>query len=292
MRLSLLILPIITLSSCITNNQDKIVENRIYDCLVASYSEQGVNLEEEIDSFQNYLITEEYLKDASGKAILGLYERMAATNEFPVSRRDKWEGLEKVNFVQFADCFGKEQDTVIGHTKLDLLGKKLRETKIPIDSGIAKTGSIMISIFDAEDFEREPMRTYALWTFYFAALQDAGLDAVLQEVPVDNTVYNYLIIRVTEDDEIRVDGEKIDIGDIKSLARKHYDENVGNAGFLIEIEKGTAFDTYVNISDRLYEVKSEYWEEQSGLMFGRPFSQLNEEEKAAVREKVKFKIRG
>ena len=75
------------------------------ECLYQSYEDNGIAFKKAMQDFEQVLISEEILKDRSGKGYRGLFEKIVSTNEFP-----NWP---KINFNSFVTEIGKPRQEIL-----------------------------------------------------------------------------------------------------------------------------------------------------------------------------------
>lgn len=148
---------------------------------------------------------------------------------------------------------------------------------------------------------------------------DSGIQRVLPPMPdpnqkqeaMDIKKRNIMLVFVSKFDNILAGGEVIDITQLKEKA-KNFILNTANSEELPEKEivdidligqypvskgvislqndRGTSYNLYIMVQNELTRAFNEVRDEVSTAKFGKPFSELSEEQRSAVQKAVPLKI--
>lgn len=147
---------------------------------------------------------------------------------------------------------------------------------------------------------------------------DSGLQRVLPPMPDENNQEaidvrqrNLMLVFVSQQDALMVAGERLDISQLKDKA-KTFVQNLENSEDLPEKEltqidligeypvsqgvislqndRGTSYSMYVRVQDELATAFAEVREEVAIAKFGKPMSELTEDERTAITKAVPLKI--
>ncbi len=147
---------------------------------------------------------------------------------------------------------------------------------------------------------------------------DSGLQRVLppmpeeeDQEPIDIKERNLMLVFISQQDNLMVAGERLDISQLKDKA-KNFIQNVGDEANLPEKEvveidligkhlvskgiislqndRGTSYRMYIQVQDELVRAFAEVRDEVSIAKFGKPFADLGDESRAAITKAVPVKI--
>lgn len=97
---------IFSLNSC-GQTKGTEIESILLDCLVKSYNEQEVNINQELDKLETYLIESKSLKSSKGQSYFDFYKETINLNDIPTTLDfDKFENIYKLtpNAFYSVDC--------------------------------------------------------------------------------------------------------------------------------------------------------------------------------------------
>lgn len=96
------------------NAHNRPVEDKLFDCLVDAYKNQGINILPLLDSLENHYIKNGILKDKSGQAKLDYYKKIAVDGKVPTM--GYYSVADSVEHVKF---FQTEIDNCISSNGID-----------------------------------------------------------------------------------------------------------------------------------------------------------------------------
>lgn len=134
--------------------------------------------------------------------------------------------------------------------------------------------------------------------------QDKGIQVLLppwSEIEPDPTklkTRNVFAVLVNADDQLLVRGELTDISALRERAkefisnptrREDLAESPSNAIISLKNDRGTKYDTYVQVYNELKAAYEELWDEVSYRLYGREYNEdMPQAMKVAVRQEVPF----
>jgi|SRR5690554_1248147 len=149
------------------NAHNRPVEDKLFDCLVDAYKNQGVDILPLLDSLENHYIKNGILKDKSGQAKLDYYKKIAVDGKVP--SMDYYSVADSVEHVKF---FQTEIDNCISSNGIDSVTLKkssyyrLMEDFKTMNEVNPKNAAIShTNILTSSDFEHPYYRAHMLITF-------------------------------------------------------------------------------------------------------------------------------
>ena len=149
------------------NASDRPVEDKLFDCLVDAYDNQGIDILPLLDSLENHYIKNGILIDNSGQAKLDYYKKIAADGKVPT-----------MNYYKIADSIGRvkiiqtEIDNCIAANGINSITlkessyHKLMEEFKSMNENNPKNSAIShTNILTSSDFEHPYYRAHMLLTF-------------------------------------------------------------------------------------------------------------------------------
>ena len=154
-----------------TDKQDDF-ETEICQCVYSKYDSIGIDLKDELLKYEQHLIDNKFLTDKTGQSYIKIFKTIANQNDNPITTDYSIDNLTPQTFILFSKCFYSKKDD----PKLSTSNSKIKKLYIVYDS-IATLGNInpsivataLLTVLDANDFEKEFYRIYALHTFYFTS---------------------------------------------------------------------------------------------------------------------------
>ena len=164
---------------------------------------------------------------------------------------------------------------------------------------------------------------FLLLTFFLMTTTmnvDSGIQRILPPMPpedqkdveIDINKRNILLVFVSKSNEIMVGGQRMDITQIKdrvkefvlnpyddpTLSSKKLEEGIDLIGdymvsegvVSLQNDRGTNYGTYISVQNELTRAFNEIRNEVSNRYFGRPFAELNDEQRKAISIAVPQKI--
>lgn len=133
---------------------------------------------------------------------------------------------------------------------------------------------------------------------------DTGVRATLPPLPEDVeppdfNKRNVLEIRINSTDQLLVEGELMDISELKDFTKKfilnygkdpNLSDNPDQAVVSLQNDRGTGYDIYIQVQDNLRIAYREIHDVESQKKYGLNFKQLTEEEQDVIKAIIPPKI--
>jgi hypothetical protein len=149
------------------NASNNTVEDKLFDCLVAEYKNQGIDILPLLDSLENYYINNGILNDKSGQAKLDFYKKIALDGKVPTMA--SYNIADSVGQIKF---FQAEIDKCISTNGIDSLTLKksnyyklMEEFKSMNEVNPKNAAVSHTRILTSSDFEHPYYRAHMLITF-------------------------------------------------------------------------------------------------------------------------------
>lgn len=149
------------------NASNNPLEDKLFDCLVEEYKNQGIDIIPLLDSLENYYINQGVLNDKSGQAKLDFYKKIALEGKVPIMAF--YSIADSVGQIKF---FQTEIDKCISSNGIDSLTLKksnyyrLMEDFKSMNEVNPKNAAISHTrILASSDFEHPYYRAHMLITF-------------------------------------------------------------------------------------------------------------------------------
>lgn len=117
-----------------------------------------------------------------------------------------------------------------------------------------------------------------------------------EDQPIDNIKLrerNVLKVLVNAGDQLLVDGKLTNIKELKKVTKLFIDnplddptlaETPQKAIVSLKNDRGTSYDTYIQVHNELKAAYNELREEKAQADFGRPYEKLNEDQQTEIRD--------
>jgi hypothetical protein len=274
--------------SCNSSTEDEI-ERILLDCLTEDYKEKGVNISDELDTLEQFLIDTKTLNDRTGQSYYDFFEQVSMTGEISAYIDNyRFEKIFKEGPDDFYDEACLEQlkkfdSVVVANSKYGKLTLAIQK-EISKENSPASAAKAIVDNLTPSDFEKPYYRASSLLVIAHTGDQDQGILRELKPREKHrNTSYEGLEIRITAEQEIYINDTlsdtKILLRETTDFIRKHKEEHIIN--FLPG--KGTSYQFYLDVQDIIHQA---YEDLRNGLaqeLFSLPYSELNDERKSTVK---------
>lgn len=270
------------------------IENILFDCLLESYTKEGIDLNQELLTFESYLISVGSLKSENGQAYFDYYKEVVRLNDFPgVLDCEKLERIHRLNPNKYytTECLEKltRLDSIaIKNSKYYQMNIKVKE--------VTKTGKInpslvaeaILSVLLPEDFEKPYYRAIALLTIAHTS-NPLGSELAVDR-NIDYSDYVSFELEITERDKILLDKSIIDTVVLENRLRDFIIENESKHIVHYKANEETSYDFYIKIYDLILDTYARIKTEKSIELFGKEFDDLSESERLIIEAKYKKNI--
>lgn len=279
----LLLLLIIFALSCQNNSNLNVT-----DCLCQSFEDNGEELLELINSYEQYLIHENILSGKTGKDYMNFFDSQKGDKahfvEVNNSFTDKFTQITLPDSAYLNQCF---------RTKLsDFQDQKYKKLQNKIDSlfnakhtTLANTTDAMLSVLTEKDFEQD---YYKFITFiiidHFYSPRTIGILRELPPLLETQKSKNPLVIISIGENKVMADSIEISQNKLKLKINKYLKANKSKSSIIFQNRANTSYNFYLTIQELIQEellnVRNEYSQEK----FNKNYTDLDESQQKEIRE--------
>lgn len=159
------------------------LEIRILDCLKDKANQLQIDIFDEFKNYEDYLVSEGYLKDKTGMSYYKIYEEIVDKGDVEIYRDYVTNNkLDSLSREDFGHCYYKFRNTKVfdrsqsKYKKLTIELEKARPDKSREYNPVAFAASIYLKVLVPEDFENPIFKYSALYFLYFGAYDLAWKD--------------------------------------------------------------------------------------------------------------------
>lgn len=253
------------------------IESILLDCLVKSYKEEQINIKQELDELEKYLISSKSLKSQSGQSYFDFYNEIVELKDIPVTLDyDRFENIYKLTPNEFysVDCLEPlkqlDSSTIVNskYVQMTMAIQNTAQDEVSASS-IAKA---ITSVLKPSDFDKQYYRDIALLTIAYTANKDSGLDRQLKiNNNEDISSYDSIVVTLTEKNQIILSGNELSQEELKTILSEFIKTNKSNHLIKFHANSGISYDFYLIIQDQLilvyYELRNELAKEKYNLSF-------------------------
>ncbi|KAB1065939.1 ExbD/TolR family protein [Salibacter halophilus] len=295
-QIALILTLILSFISC-GQTKDTEIESILLDCLVKSYKEQQVNINQELDELEKYLIGSKSLKSSAGQSYYDFYQEIAELNDIPATLDyDRFENIYKLTPNEFysANCLEQLKrldSTTIANSKysqMTLAIQNAAQNEVS-PSSIAKA---ITSVLTPSDFDKQYFRAVALLTIAYTANSDVGLQRQLKPNDnEDNATYESILVTLTEENQITLNENEISQEELKTTLTEFIKANGANHVINFRADKGTSYDFYLKIQDQIGSVYNELRNELAITMYNQIFKELTDDQQNEIKRTYPTRIK-
>lgn len=273
------------------NSQVERVENKLMHCTYSAFPDQGESLKTAINNYEQLLIFEGVLQDASGQSYRNILEQIA-NNESPESIPSRFFGSELENTLPsnmeqseacYQDLLNNADYYDSKFARIERAMKAAMEAKNIYPSLLAKN---ILEILDADDFELD---FYKLRTFSVVGMfnVDTGISRLLPDVDSQQEardLTNALIVRIDNNSQIWANQSQVSIPKLTQLVNAHIQTQQEQLAIALQANSGTAYATYVEVQNTITGQIDLFRERMAQSVFNKSLDNLLPEELAQVRK--------
>lgn len=276
----LLFLTLLLLSVAL-NGQNTRPENAIMNCIYNSYSDKGIALKQLIVDFQNQLIKEKILPDASGSSYVHILEQMAndtfLQSELFDEFTENWGKIESPFEIENNNC----RKPILKDSLLpfEVKIRAIYEKDIPESS--SDIAQILSQVLTNEDLELD---FYKIKLFVFMATSAyVNNDHVTNKPlpPIYNTE-NTFIITINSKNEIYFDNRLYSIDAISDMVKTYVLKNTSKTTIVINYSKDLSYGNYHNLQQTVVDTIEKLRQEYAQEKYNVNYTQLNSSQKEEV----------
>lgn len=178
-HLTLLLLLVLTSCNLSTTKQDHF-ETSLCKCIYEEYRFRGVDLKNEFQRYETYLVDNQALEDRTGKSYIQLFKDISQGNKIELLKGYLIENLNPRHYTLYDNCI-----STVSNEELYSSNSKIKELHHLLDSAeslayyeLPIIARRIQSVTDASDFKKELYQLYALYTFYTIAYRKYEMESV------------------------------------------------------------------------------------------------------------------
>lgn len=289
MRQIALILTLIIYFSSRGQTKDTEIESILLDCLVKSYRKQQVNINQELDELEKYLITSNSIKSSAGQSYFDFYQEIAELNDIRATLNyDRFENIYKLTPNEFysIDCLEKlkslDSSTIADskYSQMTIAIQNAAQNELS-PSSIAKA---ITSVLTPLDFDKQYYRAVALLTIAYTANSDVGLPRKLKTNDYeDYSTYDSILVTLTEENHIILNENEISQEELKTTLIEFIRANGSKHVINFRADKGTSYDFYLKIQDQIGAVYNELRNELAMTKYNQTFKELTDDQQTEIK---------
>jgi hypothetical protein len=290
MKQTIIIVFLLTgLISC--GQQKDRIENVLLECLESSYNEIGVDLNNELNVLEQYLIDDGTLQSNSGQAYFDFYKRVVEINDIPNEIDiDKFENLMKLkpNEYYSSSCINnlkRIDSTEIINSKYYQMTLRMQEVVTNGEISPSSVANAIISVLKPSDFDKPYYRAIALLTILNTSNIETGLKReLLPQKQKDYSDFPSVSILANSKSEIILNNKIVTSETLKNKLYDFIKSNQEHHLIIFSNEKGTTYDFYLKVQNQIFETYSRLRDEKSKELYNKSFSELSETENEKIKE--------
>jgi hypothetical protein len=289
---------ILLLISC-SNKYEQ--EEQLYECLATEYAAEGIDLNKELDAFEQVLIEEKILKDGSGEAKVDFYKSVIENGEMPgLKNYDAAKPFHKLIFAKVLNTSCRQY--AIAKDSVAFTNSRYSKVTKNIQIKAVKNGQIspitvskaIVSELNAEDFEQPYYRAFMLLGFAFSADRES---AYIRNIPkkLDSnreaeSSQPASVIKLREDDSVVFNGATIQINNLE-LKYDAFMKNQGHQAFTyLYVKDLTKYEHFMKAQGIIEDYYKKVRNDKAKKLYKRPFDDLNSFQKNNVEELHPMKV--
>lgn len=289
MKQTVLILTLILSFSCSSQVKDIEIETFLYDCLVKSYKEKQIDINQELDELENYLIGSASLKSPAGQSYFDFYKQIAELNDITLTLdQDRFENIFKLTPNEFysIECLEKLESltsSTIADSKfsqMTLAMKNAAQNEVS-PSSVAKA---ILSVLGPSDFDKKYYRAAALLSIAYTANLEIAFQGELKQNNIEDiSEFESLLMTLTEKDQIILNENEISKEKLKTVLSDFIRANPSNHIIILRTHKDTTYDFYLNIKDQIELTYNELSNELAMTRYNQIFKELTEDQQDEIK---------
>jgi len=287
-HLTLIALFFLTLFTACGQVEENEIEAILFDCLIESYNQQGVDLQLELDSLESYLIENESLTSSSGQSYSDFYQQIVELDDIPATLDyDKFENIYAINPSQYysTDCLEKLNtidSTELANSKHIRMHLAIEKASV---NGVSPSAiaSAITGVLGPTDFDHPYYRATALLTIAHTCTGTDNLKQLEQPIPgKDASTAVKMTVFVTENTLLVVGTDTVDKEKLHKVLYEFIEVNTHHT-IQLEAESGTHYDFYVEVQDLLARVYMALRNDLAMASYDKSFSELPTERQEEIR---------
>lgn len=265
------------------------------DCIANTLSSLNVDYNLEVFKYEQYLIDNQFLTNATPQSYMELVERLAndsikklPTKMFVTQMSGFFEMMSDDDYVQLMECQNEVLSKFDPSVNSDLIKLSL------LYSGEMKISRLATTILDNYDIEDFQINRFKIIVFSVMSIIDidSGIQFKVNEHPTSTTydLTNALEIILNDQSEILVDGQMIDNKALSGLILKKLRTEKEKAVFVLKSHGKAKYSTYVDTMTIITDAYNVIRNASSQHKYAKELVDLTEIELAEIRKLYPQKI--
>lgn len=262
------------------------------NCMDESLEGDQPNFTEHILSYEQLMIQEGFLQDASGasyhKAITALFTQSENT-EFEMK-------LPSVNFMSYTN----ELFTRVARSDAQKCMIQYRDNPEYEDSRLARLDAAsdafrnmdnpklvldkLLELLPEEAFDEPYYKmSYFMLVETMSYLRDDGISRKLPAIDEDAeapvyTAEQILVVYLNEEDELLVEGVKVELSALRAIVKRHIEAEKAAHIISLQNDRMTSYKAYIAVQNEIVAAYREVRENYAQQTYGKSLEELTEEE--------------
>lgn len=298
--------------------QDFHLENRVFDCLIGTLDDMGVDFKKGLSELEDQCIKNGILADKSGESYYLSFSNLNRMEEYNFRLQSSvFDSLKSANikidderFVKCKElCKTFQNSSSYKYSKIFLLNTMVDSLKKSGNFDLEDISSSTLKILEPDDFENEFYKMTTLFILTAAVNSNKESEIKLppwseDKLPLNIESRNLLIVHVSENnDTCTLNGRKIYIDSLVTIIIKYIKSDPNDIAMpelkpvIIDLigecyqsqlvislsnERSTRYDTYIKAFELLKTAYSKARDEKSIDYFGLKFDKLSQQQQDAI----------
>jgi len=272
---------------------DSTVEDKLYQCLVDEFKVQGINLDEELLTFENYLIENKILESKSGKSYLALFKWLTSNESHYYIDYDRFNNLTKIS----NDVLEKSEiDCLSEIDSITLKKSQLYKSRLAIlEYGNNQKTTNFSSVFEAyssvineKSYQHKYYKSKVLFATFYVGEVEAGIPESLNNeinivsVPTECLDCKTLFIKLNSSNHFFVDEIQKNDKEIEEIIKDFVLKNSPNYWMEFGVSVDASSDTAFNVVSFTKNIIEELKNQKSEEIYNKPYKELNNDLKKEI----------
>lgn len=318
-----IILPLIIIffTSSLTAQDYFDAENEIWNCVIAEYLKLNIDFNTEFEAYEQYLVDESYLVEASVAGYQDLKNRMKDLGDIIPPPHDEHFAAVKQTLIERGTNLNCIDAEVVMQTRIHEIQEAVIEAvKNANDLQIEIIAFTMMDMFSEKDLEH-PMNRFTILNMLQAYVdRTEGISENIPpppppppawEDPGEISERNKIEIKLLDGELIQLEGETIEFDDLKNMVKAYMKGSKTDASLpeivtievtelgkvdssraviIMEPDRQVSYKLYKKVQNELVAAFKELRDETSLKYFNQNYEALREEQQEIIKKVVPFRL--
>ncbi|WP_299255219.1 biopolymer transporter ExbD [uncultured Lacinutrix sp.] len=280
--------------------QDTRPEAELMNCMYNSYKDGGVAFKNILNDFEQQLVVNNFLNDASGESYIALLNKMSnkEINNLKLSSFsfNAIKEIETLSVLEAQICsqeLKKELDLdKFKGTKLDSV---MNEVMSADNISITQYSSSLLSFLTAEDFELDLYKINLL--YFFGIVNNDIKSGIERKGSIDykeTETFNLeksIKVFINSENKIFIDNNEVSVEVLNTKIRDYMVQNKSESYIVIENDLEVFYEKYIQVHNSIISTINTLRKELSIKKFDKEYKDLNIEEVEIVKAVYPINIR-